>query len=34
MARLYFLGTAPALPAAHRTNVIIAVTGEDDKAGC
>jgi ribonuclease BN (tRNA processing enzyme) len=28
MARLHFLGTAPALPAAHRTNAILAVTGE------
>jgi ribonuclease Z len=33
MARLYFLGTAPALPAAHRTNAILAVTGENDKGG-
>src|SRR5438477_12777210 len=29
MARLMFLGTAPALPTAHRTNVILAVTGEN-----
>jgi ribonuclease BN (tRNA processing enzyme) len=33
MARLYFLGTAPALPSAHRTNAILAVTGENDEGG-
>jgi ribonuclease Z len=33
MARLLFLGTAPALPAAHRTNAILAVTNEGKSGG-
>jgi ribonuclease Z len=33
MARLLFLGTAPALPAAHRTNAILAITNEGQSGG-
>jgi ribonuclease BN (tRNA processing enzyme) len=33
MARLFFLGTAAALPTARRTNSILAITGANDKGG-
>ncbi len=33
MARLLFLGTAPALPTARRTNAILAITGEAENGG-